>query len=83
LIPLYQLQSFLAWRKELVNVENNPAPEGRSGTLEAGVCHTMTPPGAAAEAGGRARGPASAGRTAGLRSLVIPETPPLEGSFFR
>jgi peptide/nickel transport system substrate-binding protein len=27
-IPLYQLQSFLAWRQDLVNVENNPAPEG-------------------------------------------------------
>jgi peptide/nickel transport system substrate-binding protein len=28
MIPLYQLQSFLAWREELVNIENNPAPEG-------------------------------------------------------
>jgi len=27
-IPLYQLQSFLAWREDLVNVENNPAGEG-------------------------------------------------------
>ena len=28
LIPLYRLQSFLAWREELVNIGSNPAPEG-------------------------------------------------------
>jgi hypothetical protein len=28
LIPLYQLQSFLAWREDLVNVEDNPTTQG-------------------------------------------------------
>jgi ABC-type transport system substrate-binding protein len=27
-IPLYQLQSLLAWRQELLNVANNPTTEG-------------------------------------------------------
>jgi peptide/nickel transport system substrate-binding protein len=33
-IPLYQLQSVLAWREQLLNVASNPTTEGHSGTRE-------------------------------------------------
>jgi peptide/nickel transport system substrate-binding protein len=57
-IPLYQLQSLLAWRQELLNVANNPTSEGpllerRHLGVRQSVTHRSQPPVAACATGVR------------------------------